>query len=70
VPAAIVFFLKRARAIGTQAASVSRNMDTCPGSQAKWNIAQGIETSGRKVVPRMQPIYIYIYIHTNNIDIL
>jgi hypothetical protein len=55
VLAAIIFLFlkKRAKAIGTQDASVSLNMYTCPCSQAKWNIAQGIETYGRKVVPRM-----------------
>jgi len=67
VLAAIIFLFKkkRAKAIGTQATAVSLNMYTCPGSQAKWSIAQGIDTSGRKVVPRMQPRK-----ETNNIDTL
>jgi hypothetical protein len=52
----LFFFFKknRAKATGTQAASVSLNTYTRLGPQAKWNIAHGIESSGRKVVPRMR----------------
>ena len=51
-----LFFVKKNsnKATGTQAASLSLKMYTRPSPQAKWNIVHGIESSGRKVVPRTQ----------------